>query len=395
MFAQKLKILFIAPSFPRQSSPEAFVNGKLVLAFLKLGWHVDVITQDVPDVDSSNIWKPLKDRTHRIKAAVSSKVEIVNWIVRSYLLAVRLAKKNRYNVILSRSQPIWGHVLAYFISLHTGVTWIANWSDPSPIRRYPPPYGNGPTSPVPFFAEHMFRAICKRADWHTFPSERLKNYMLSYMPSGVKERSSVIPHLFLDDQNLSCSTRSDKRSGFLLHHSGSIFYRNWRQFLDGLRKFVDKVGTPDVHVEFVGWQPKEFERAVNELNLQLYVTIEPAKSYEESLCCMIGADALLVIEAGCEEGIFLPSKIADYAQARKPIIAVSPVIGTLADLLDRHLCGVLADCTSPEAVSSSLDKIYRQWMEGSLNGCSDALEIFSEHNVISQYKTLIRKTGVM
>jgi hypothetical protein len=32
------------------------------------------------------------------------------------------------------------------------------------------------------------------------------------------------------------------------------------------------------------------------------------------------------------EGIYLPSKLADYIVARKPIIALSPSVGTIADM---------------------------------------------------------------
>ena len=54
--------------------------------------------------------------------------------------------------------------------------------------------------------------------------------------------------------------------------------------------------------------------------------------YEESLKYIQSATACLLVEGDMAEGIFLPSKAIDYISARKPILALSPAVGVVADL---------------------------------------------------------------
>ncbi len=42
-----------------------------------------------------------------------------------------------------------------------GVTWIANWNDPFPLKRFPAPYGQGYDAKLPFFENRVYEAIQK------------------------------------------------------------------------------------------------------------------------------------------------------------------------------------------------------------------------------------------
>lgn len=396
MFVQKLKILFISPSFPRQSGPEAFVNGKLVLAFLRLGWHVDVITQDPSTVgDDSLLWQSLANYTHSVRCRFPRfgfKLNTLFWIVQSFCLALRLHKQNGYQAVLSRSQPIWGHVLAYFVTRRTRLKWLANWNDPSPIQRYPPPYGGGPDAPISLLSSVLFKIICNAVNRHTFPCERLKNYMLSYMPHGSESRASVIPHISAEATADGSQHQDRAAMPFVIRHSGSIFFRNWYNFLLGLSKFLNDKPATDILVEFIGWQPEEFRTAVNDLGLAAHVTIMPAQNYEESLLSLHQADVLLIIEAGYREGIFLPSKVADYAETYKPILAVAPSLGTLADLVHEYKCGISADCDSVDSIQSAITQLYDQWQSDkrlSQYNLIPFAEYFSTSHVVGEYLKIL------
>ncbi|MBP3775139.1 MAG: hypothetical protein ILA34_07310, partial [Bacteroidaceae bacterium] len=60
----------------------------------------------------------------------------------------------------------------------------------------------------------------------------------------------------------------------------------------------------------------------------------------------------------CEVGIFMPTKVTDYAQCGKPIWAVSPAIGTLNDYYRRGEIDYFSDVTSAESVKVALEKVY-------------------------------------
>ena len=62
-------------------------------------------------------------------------------------------------------------------------------------------------------------------------------------------------------------------------------------------------------------------------------------------------DMSLIIEAICDEGIYLPTKVADSIQGGLPVFCVSPLKGTQHDLVDLYEIGYFADNTN-------IDDIY-------------------------------------
>jgi hypothetical protein len=101
-----------------------------------------------------------------------------------------------------------------------------------------------------------------------------------------------------------------------------------------------------------------------------------------------------VIEAPCVEGIFFPSKFVDFVQTGRPILGISPINGTLADILSRYGGGILADCHSPEAVANAIRILYEEWRAGELDekyGSSGLFDLFSEKTVLGQYMELFRR----
>jgi glycosyltransferase involved in cell wall biosynthesis len=402
MSDQIYRILFIAPSFPQIRGAESFVNGKLVLGFLKAGWKVDVITmrteKRVSSRDNSSLWNQLTNITNSVSSGPSwfeQRLKSFLWCFNAYSKARKLIRKRGYDVVISRSQPVWAHIVAYLVAADTGIKWVSNWNDPSPQRRYPKPYGKGVEALWPAPLEYLFRKLCMGASWHTFPCERLRQYMLQYMPTEISSRSSVIPHISLH-QNRKNIARS--MSEFALYHIGSVFFRNYKEFLEGLRQFVSReIQESPLSVRFIGWQPDDFLDAVRNHRLQDIVSVERPLQYEDALKIMEAADVLLVIESDTEGGIFFPSKVADYVQTCRPILAISPAKGTLKDLLQECGGGIAVDCKSPGEIAAGLEVLYKSWKKAALDKDFSTRKLydnFSERTVISLYKDIFQRIGV-
>jgi glycosyltransferase involved in cell wall biosynthesis len=90
-----------------------------------------------------------------------------------------------------------------------------------------------------------------------------------------------------------------------------------------------------IELRFVGPEDLLLKRHVDELGLAQFVSYTGLVSYEESLEHISEATVCLLVEGAFEEGIFLPSKLCNYFAARKPVLAVSPRVGTVADLSER------------------------------------------------------------
>jgi len=408
-------LMFALDCFP-PASPEAIVNAKLAIAMAEAGLEIDVISQSkcryrYPSSDDKD-WLPLADIAQSIYApsgwsAQNFLVKLraalqtghitfgLSWVGRAISAGCRLASKRRYDVIISRATPYQNHLPALFLSRKLGIPWIANCNDPEPYEKYPPPYGQGPSAWISPRIQKVFDAMARNATWITFPCERLRRYICSYLPQSesVLAKSSIIPHIAMK-RFLKQSAR--KHSEFVLCHAGSVSPpRDVSTFLEGLKKFLQKSNNAgSVSIRFVGEQPDALRAKVVNLGLENIISIEGPKPYTEALECLSNADVLLIIEAPCPEGIFFPSKFVDYVQTGRAILAVSPAEGTLADVLSKHGGGIAADVLSPESVAKAIRNLYNHWKTGTLDTTYDSarlFDMFSEERILSQYMEIFER----
>jgi len=406
------RILMFAPFFPPRSGPESHVNGKLALAMFRRGWQLDVITlapKEEHNESSEQIWEPLRDITcsvprnypGQMKLMIERAVGVLStmhpisgivWARHALKIARRLVREKEYDVILSRSLPAAGHLPAMILSRENKIPWLANWNDPAPPIVIFEPYGEGPTASIGFRWRHYMNSVTMSASWHTFPSDRLMNYMLRIYPF-MRDKSSVIPHVALSDIVV---TNPIKSNLFNLCHAGSLeIQRNPAIFFEGIKQFLKRnnKASDKILMKLVG----NIASFSIPPELQKIIDIQGLHSYTRSLEIMSKANVILVIEAPMAEGIPLPSKFVDAVQCHCPIMAISPKIGVLSDFIKRYGGGIVADCKSPEEIALGLEILYRNWENMTLNSefsTERLYQVFSEETVISLYKDLFRKFGV-
>jgi glycosyltransferase involved in cell wall biosynthesis len=416
----KPHVLMIAPVFYPYPPvwPEGIVNAKLALAMKNAGWDIDVIVADYPDGSSrypseETGWEELvnnvhiidlgqrKSFAHRLLNAAQGFVltgqilKELNWGLSVVKFVKKLTTKNRYDVILSRAIPDSAHFAALLVHRNTRIPWIANWNDPTPNQKFPPPYGNGPYSPLAPNIDKWYRVVCRHCSWHTFPSERLREYMCSYLPGQIKTKSSVIPHLAMERFSIA----PVQHIGFSMCYAGSVLPpRAVTVFFEGIQRFRKLLDNTDSFcVRFLVDRPEIVAESAKTMGLEDVVKIEDTVSYSQMPEVLAQSDVLVIIEAPLKEGIFMPSKIADYVQIGRPILALSPVVGTIADILSKQGGGIAVDCQSPDAVAKALQELYSHWKTGTLDSAysSTSLSRFlGEERVLRLYMDLFNKQAI-
>jgi glycosyltransferase involved in cell wall biosynthesis len=414
------RILMFAPAFPPFANPEAIVNGKLALSFLRAGWHVDIISRNFAEewkgynYGSAWIepWLPLKEHTHVVHYASLGSVHRVaetlwagislghpvagcRWALQAVKLATRLNRENRYDVILSRSLPDFAHIPALALSTRAGIPWIANWNDPSGDKM-PPPYGRGSSTKLGFFQERLLRHAARSANWITFPSDRLRSYICEYLQVGSKEKSGTVPH-----PGMLVKFEEQKRVDdcFKICHAGKLYAgRDPEVFLLGLKTFMQRSRLKmKVEVCLVGLEEVEIERSARKLGLDGIIKYQGSMSYFDTLSLLNSSDVLLIIEGQHTEGIFFPSKFVDYVQVGKPVLALSPKNSVVNDIISVHGGGIVADCTSVEEVAEGLRLLYAAWTTGRLQtlyGSRALYKLFSPEVIVEKYRYIFSTLGL-
>lgn len=412
----KPNVLMFAPMCYPPSKPEAFVNSNLTLAMLDAGWNIDVIT-----MPESHFWYPAdKDAYARLENHIISVPAVKKSIISRYLKAfktamisghivtgfdwalpaaieaLKLIKQKKYDVIISRALPQDAHFAALITAQKTGIPWIANWNDPVPWEKFPIEFdgGEGPEAHLDFKTTRFFRVVASTADWHTFPSARLRDYILKYLPGEIVEKCSIIPHIALPAMEIS-SQRNEK-CRFL--YAGSLMHpRSPDNFLKAVSLFCNSNHISDIEIVFIADDCQTVHKYAKKHDVMKYVKVEPSRPYSEMEGVLNTADVLVVIEALMSEGIFLPSKFVDYIRTGKPVFAISPSAGTLADIINHSGGGVAVDNSSVDDIYNGIQRLHQLWSAGSLNetfSSKKLLKAFSSDTILNQYLSILNKIAV-
>jgi len=153
-----------------------------------------------------------------------------------------------------------------------------------------------------------------------------------------------------------------------------------------------QISAGEFELEFVGTQDVGLHKMISELGIDSYVTLTNSVSYAESLRRMEMISFGLVIEADLEEGIFFPSKVVDYFQMQKPILAISPAEGVMMDLSMSAKAVVHADNRDVKAITTVLLAIYNAWKkdpELKAFAVSDELQTgYSDDKAVHNYQDI-------
>jgi len=375
-----LRILCISPVFPPLADPEAFCGGKMVLALQKAGVDV-VVLRDCPPltsrIDPSSCWNPLADPNYEIDTSGTWNKPwalllggrylslIKGRLIRAYLRrALRSHQEKPFHLVYSRSLPMYAHIIGYWCSRALGVPWVANVNDPWDLHMCPDVTLTPPPWTRRVVAKYWLHRGLASATLVTYPSARLRDFHVRL--SGVKHDSAIVGHV-----GWTCDAPRKPQPCLHFVHAGrlidSVSNRGASSLLLGFQQFLSRhpEARADVRMTLVGPDDAKSREVVADLHLQDTITWKGRVSYEESLRCIEEASVCILVEGSMKEGIYLPSKVADYAVAGKAILALSPANGVIADMLPcRGL--VRVDPHDAPAISEAIRHFYQLYKSGGL-----------------------------
>jgi glycosyltransferase involved in cell wall biosynthesis len=223
------------------------------------------------------------------------------------------------------------HIVGYWVSRRLGLPWIANIDDPWDWHLFPDAKKESFSRLQMHMSNFCLNITLKTADLITYPSIRLWKYH-EYV-SGIPHHAEVIPHI-----GYSCNTAPDPGKVTFVHAgklgANEVTMRSPAGFLRAFKKILDKF--PDLknkmEINFVGPEDDMVHRMTIDLGLEDNVNFTGRVQYQKSLKYICSANVCILVEGKMKEGIYLPSKFADYIVSNKPVIALSPKNGTIADL---------------------------------------------------------------
>lgn len=384
-----MRLLVLTHAFP----PSRYPNGKrpahVVRAALAAGWKVDVVTSrfGTGPRDAETLTHPglrvfrRADRVERfcrmfsgwerLFRVVSLGVNGTLWPDEHVLWSGYALRKSRtvppYEVVLASILPA-SLLLAGLRSDWLGAHWVIDYQEPvTPFLEAFPKRSPWHRFLLPWLRRLERRAL-RRVGQVVFSSESNRQ---AYLSRGwvAPERTVHIPYFYDPAEFPGIAPRTGPL--FEITYLGTFDWRGARSpeiFLRALAAFLGAVPEARAATRFVfhgPWLP-EHTPLITELGLADVVRIGPPVPHQQYLSKLQESGVLLLVAAGAHN-LFMPSKLADYLGARRPILAFVPPGSEVARVLGR--AGMAEGCCAEADVDAgrlALQRLWRRHREGAL-----------------------------
>jgi len=287
--------------------------------------------------------------------------ENVAWNLTAIPAAVRIARAEGIDVVITTSPPNSVHLIGAAVKRVTGARWVADLRDSvaaHPHRRVE----RAAVRAKEKVSASVARLVARQADVIVAASSAIAEEAQTLDPSGVV--TTILNGADFDDF-AGLEYRPGNR--FRITHTGSFFgKRDPRPFLQAL----SESGLADVVARFVG----DFRLADREwaesLELGDRLELHPYVVRREALALQRDSEALLLLipEAGGRGKGVLSGKVFEYLAAERPILAAVPPEGAAAELIRDTGAGVVAAPDDVPALKGALAELHGRWKAGTLDG---------------------------
>jgi glycosyltransferase involved in cell wall biosynthesis len=282
----------------------------------------------------------------------------VTWNLTAIPAAIRLARRERVDAVLTTSPPGSVHFVGAAVQKATGARWLADLRDPLVAHQHRRA-DTAATRARQAANERLARLVAGRADAISCVSEAIADEVRGLGARGIVR--TIANGCDFDDFAGLEYRRAER---FRITHTGSFFgKRDPRPFLQALHD-----SGLDVVARFVG----DFRSADREwaeaLDLGDRLELVEYAPRTESLRLQRDSEALLLLvpEAGGRGKGVLSGKVFEYLAAGRPILAVVPPDGAAADLLRELDAGVVVAPDDVDGIRRALESLHARFLNGGL-----------------------------
>jgi glycosyltransferase involved in cell wall biosynthesis len=312
----------------------------------------------------------------------------VTWNVTAIPAAVRIARREGVDVVLTTSPPGSVHFVGAAVQRLAGARWIADLRDPLVAHQH---RRDDTTAARARQAanEQVARLVARQADAISCVSEAIADEMRGLNPRGMVR---VIGNGCDFDDFAGLEYTPARR--FRITHTGSFFgKRDPRPFLQAFRD-----ADLDAVVRFVGDFRSSDREWADSLALGDRLQLVDYLPRAESLRMQRDSEALLLLvpDAGGRGKGVLSGKVYEYLAAGRPILAVVPPDGAAAELVRETGAGLVAAPDDVQGIRDALLELHGRYADGGLP--SAALEPGDEERLsrrarVEEMAELIREVA--
>jgi glycosyltransferase involved in cell wall biosynthesis len=288
--------------------------------------------------------------------------ENVPWSTFALPVAVRLARREGIDVVLTTSPPPSLHLLGAAVKRTTGAAWVADLRDPLTSH----PHRRGYESQLARLKESTVggvgRLVASQANAIVAASDAIAEEARALEPKG--KVVTIANGCDFDDFAGLEHHPSDR---LRITHAGH--FHGKRDPKPFLRALADS-GLDDVVARFAGDFREDDREYAEALGLGDRIELLGNVSRRRSLELQRDSEALLLLipESGGRGRGVLTGKIVEYLAAERPILAAVPPDGAAAQLVRDTGAGVVVPPADVDALRTAVLDLHARWKAGRLDG---------------------------
>lgn len=305
------------------------------------------------------------------------------WINPSAKKIIKYIKNNQVDIIITTGPPHSVHLIGKKVKEKTNIKWLADFRDPWVEIDY---FHHLPLSKSNKNKHLLLETeVLKKADIVTVVSKTMQEKYAKVQPN-----CHVITNGY-DDIELSKKPEMDKP--FTMTHIGMLNSdRNPLLFWEVIAELVDENEDfeQNIQINLVGTIADEVRNSIRSFELERFVNYTQYLPNHAIAPFQLKSQLLLLIVNNVPSAKnIITGKVYEYLRAKRPILAIAPTDGDLAEIINDTKSGIIVDFDNKEGLRESILKYFELFRKNKLKIQSKGIEKYHRKNLTKQLSELL------
>jgi hypothetical protein len=285
------------------------------------------------------------------------------WVKPSVKFLSAWLKENPVDVIISSGPPHSMHLIAMALKRRFHIPWVADFRDPwTKIDFYNELH-------LSWFADRKHHKLEKLVVTTADSIVTVGNQMREEFEALGAKKVAVITNGFDTADRIEGQVEMDQK--FSIAHFGTVNKaRNPELLWQVVAELVieNKEFAKDLELKFVGRLDQSAREAIQKHNLEPYLAKTDFLPHKEVMLKQRQSQVLLLlINQTHNAGGILTGKFFEYLAAGRPILAIGPTSGDVADILNTSKAGQIIDFEDKNGLKACILDYYTKFKTGQLS----------------------------
>lgn len=308
------------------------------------------------------------------------------WVKPSVKFLTKYIRSKPVDIIITTGPPHSMHLIGLKLKQKTGVKWVADFRDP--------------WTNIDFYRDLK---LSRRSDRQQHQLEKMVLQTADHVVTVSPGMTEEFKGLGIDHVSTITNGFDEEPSGngaqlpesFSILHLGSMpKSRNPDILWEALESLIQSESgfKSDLKVHLVGKTDMAVVDTIKKHKLQQYVNQHPYIPHSQAQGMLSSASVLLLCINNTENaGGILTNKFFEYLSAQRPIIAIGPVNGDAAAILEETGAGKIFDYHDSLGFRQYLSTLFQRYLNKELTITNNNIDRFSRRNLTRELSTLLNK----